>query len=84
MVNTEGVFPYLINHKDCGHYIKGEVYEIDALTEKTLDILEEYPDFYTKDTIEVIIDTATTEATAYFIKEKIEYENLELLEEFIK
>lgn len=82
MVNTEGDFPYLINEKNHGRYIKGELFEIDTVTEKIVDILENYPHLYTKEDIDVIVDKKEIHATAYFVKRKITYNDSELLEEF--
>jgi gamma-glutamylaminecyclotransferase len=82
MVNIEGTFPYLINEKGYGKHIKGEVFEIDDITEQILDLLEGYPNLYTKEVIEVLINDKEVEAMAYFVKEKINYTDLELLDEF--
>lgn len=82
MVNIEELFPYLINEKGIGHNIKGEVFKIDEETLILLDILEGYPDFYTRETIKVVNMGIQMSAIVYFVNEDIEYKDLELLKEF--
>jgi len=84
MINSEGYFPYLINDRDRGKYIKGEVFEINNTTLKKLDVLEGFPDLYIRDTIDVKIANNTTEVVVYFLNDIIDYNNYELLEEFIE
>lgn len=44
------VIPFAVENE--GTYISGEVYEIDDLTERNLDELEGYPDWYGKKMVE--------------------------------
>jgi len=83
MVKMEEYFPYLINDKNTGNYIKGEVFEITNTTLKKLDILEGYPALYTRETIEVEIQDDTIEVIVYFLNGKIDFSESDLLEEFI-
>lgn len=83
MVNVEEYFPYLINEIGVGHKIKGELFKVDYETFAKLDILEGYPDLYTRENIKVISYSIEISAIAYFVKEKIDYDDFELLEEFI-
>lgn len=82
MVNTEGYFPYLINNKGLGHYIQGEVYKIDEIILATLDILESYPSHYDRRQIQVVSLGIELTAIVYFLKDEIDYQNLQLLESF--
>jgi len=82
MVNTEEHFPYLIDDKGIGHLIQGEVYRIDETILAMLDILEGYPEHYDRQQIQVISLGIELTATVYFLKDKIDYKNLELLESF--
>jgi len=56
---------------------------INDLTLEKLDILEDFPDFYTRDYIQVIVNNNTMEVIVYFLNENIDYTKYELLEEFI-
>jgi len=83
MINAQEYFPYLINDKNIGKHIKGEVFKINDLTLEKLDILEGFPDLYTRDYIQVIVNNNTMEVIVYFLNENIDYTKYELLEEFI-
>lgn len=82
MVNVEEYFPYLIDRAGVGHNVKGELYKIDELTLLQLDILEGYPDFYTREQIKVVHYGIEISAIVYFLKEEINYDEYEMLEEF--
>ena len=82
MVNVEEYFPYLIDAKGDGHQIEGEVYKIDAQILAMLDILEGYPELYTRHKIAVKSLGIELQAITYFVNEKIDYTNLELLKSF--
>jgi gamma-glutamylcyclotransferase (GGCT)/AIG2-like uncharacterized protein YtfP len=84
MVRLEEEFPYLINDKNHGKHVKGELFEIDDITLKMLDILEDYPHLYTRETIELVIDGKEIEAITYFATDEIKYQSLEFLEEFVE
>lgn len=52
MISMNGAYPALLPSKD-KHEITFELYEVDANTSRNLDILEGYPDFYSKATINI-------------------------------
>ena len=83
MVNIEESFPYLINNKGEGYHVQGEVFKIDANILAILDILEGYPEFYTREVIQVVSLGIELSPLVYFVKEQIDYKELLLLEEFI-
>jgi gamma-glutamylaminecyclotransferase len=82
MVNTEKYFPYLLNEKGVGHHIKGEVYRINTATLAMLDILEGYPDLYTRETIIVLSKGIELTTLVYFLNGMLDYSSLELLNNF--
>jgi len=84
MVNIVKAYPYIINDVGNGYNIKGELYKINKSILNKLDMLEGYPEHY--DRIETIVLSKNQEYNAiiYFVKDKIDYSNLELLEEFEK
>ena len=82
MVNVEEYFPYLINKKGIGYHIKGELYKIDEAVLSMLDILEGYPELFMREKIPITSFGIEVDATVYFVKEKIYYQDIELLEEF--
>jgi len=84
MVNIVKAYPYIIDDVDNGYNIKGELYKIDKTILDRLDILEGYPEHYDRREIIVISDTKEFSAIVYFVKDNIDYTNLELLEEFEK
>ncbi|WP_457747591.1 gamma-glutamylcyclotransferase family protein [Sulfurimonas sp.] len=82
MVNIEEYFPYLIDAEGIGHHVEGEVYKIDNKTLAMLDVLEGYPELYNRHQITVKSLGAELQAITYFVNEKIDYQNLELLKSF--
>lgn len=82
MVNIEEYFPYLINDKGVGNNVHGEVYKIDTSILTFLDILEGYPELYIREKIKVASIGVELSVIVYFVKEKIDYKNLSLLENF--
>jgi gamma-glutamylcyclotransferase (GGCT)/AIG2-like uncharacterized protein YtfP len=58
------------------------VYKIDEEILAMLDILEGYPDLYTRHQIAVKSLGIEIQAITYFVNEKIDYKNLELLKSF--
>ena len=82
MVNVESFFPYLINDKGHGTHVKGELFKTDVKTLENIDELEGYPDLYTREFITIISLGIEISAIVYFVKDVINYSNLELLEEF--
>lgn len=82
MVNTEEYFPYLLNKKGEGHNIQGEVYRINKAILAMLDVLEGYPEHYTRETIEVLSKGITLKALVYFLNEELDHSSLELFKSF--
>ena len=83
MVQLDEPYPYLIDCEGEGYPIKGELYKIDAATLSMLDILEGHPEHYRRREIEVHTMGISIRALTYFKSAAIEYEGLELLEEFV-
>lgn len=84
MVNVVKAYPYLINQKGQGKIIKGEAYQIDEKILGHLDMLEGYPEHYDRDEITLVVGDRELRAITYFVNQKIDFKNLELLEEFVK
>lgn len=84
MVNVVKAYPYMINQKGKGKIIKGEAYQIDDKILSHLDMLEGYPEHYDRDKIALIVEDIELQAITYFVNQKIDFKNLELLEEFVK
>jgi len=82
MVNTEEYFPYLLNNRGVGHYIKGEVYRIDTEILTMLDILEGYPELYTREVIKVLSKGIELNTIVYFFNGILNYTSIKLLESF--
>jgi len=82
MVNTEEYFPYLLDVSGVGHNIKGEVYRIDNVILAMLDVLEGYPEHYTRKTIKVLNQGIEINTIVYFLNEELDYSKFELLENF--
>ena len=59
-------FPYLTKEEKV--YIQGELYKVKTL--KEIDILEEAPNFYFREVIDIKINNKIVQAWVYFIKEK--------------
>lgn len=51
----EGEYPFVFRKERVGP-IYGEVYEVDTQTLMKLDRLEEHPDYYCRDQVEVVLD----------------------------
>lgn len=84
MVNVIKAYPYLIHQKGQGKIINGEAYQIDEKILNRLDMLEGYPEHYDRDEITLIVKDKELQAITYFVNQKIDFKNLELLEEFVK
>lgn len=82
MVNTEEYFPYLIDEAGKGYSIEGELYRIDEEILTMLDILEGYPEHYDRKKIKVVSLGIEVTAIVYFLNEKIDYQDEELLRSF--
>lgn len=80
MIQTNPAFPYLIYQSGKGHQIHGEVYMIDYKTLIEIDALEGCPTHYKRDEIEVILENGQKiKSWCYFLAEKIDYKQYDLL-----
>jgi len=71
IIATKYNIPFLLYSPDVGHYVKGEVYEVDYKVLKNLDILEDHPNYYIRELHEVKClegNVLTMNAWIYFIK----------------
>ncbi|KAG6444366.1 putative gamma-glutamylcyclotransferase CG2811 isoform X2 [Manduca sexta] len=72
IIATKYNIPFLLFSPGNGHYIKGEVYEVDDLMLSKLDILEDHPDFYIREIDDILVkkenETQTLKCWVYFIK----------------
>ncbi|NBK99012.1 MAG: gamma-glutamylcyclotransferase [Erysipelotrichia bacterium] len=84
MVNIVKAYPYLINAKGKGKFVKGEAYVISEQILSRLDLLEGYPEHYDRANITLLVGDTTLEAITYFVNQKIDLSKYELLEEFVK
>ena len=75
-------YPYLIERKNKGKKIKGEVYKIDFNTLKILDRVEEVTFYYYRKRIPICLHRKTILAYTYFVKKPPKFNKKELLEEF--
>uniref|UniRef100_A0A1Y1K5K6 Gamma-glutamylcyclotransferase family protein n=1 Tax=Photinus pyralis TaxID=7054 RepID=A0A1Y1K5K6_PHOPY len=49
IIATRYNVPFLLHSAGVGHYVKGEIYEVDDIILKDLDELEEHPTFYVRE-----------------------------------
>lgn len=84
MVNVVKAYPYLIDKKGIGEFVKGEAYNINNKILSKLDLLEGYPDHYDRKDVEIVINGKIIKAITYFVNQEIDLSKYELLEEFEK
>lgn len=53
VIGTRYNIPFLLDRPDLGYYVKGEIYEIDEKMLSSLDILEDYPQYYDREIQEI-------------------------------
>ncbi len=82
VISKEGWYPYLIEHKGRGDYIKGEAYKITPKLLKILDKVEETPNYYYRKKICIKIRNKKHKAYAYFVKKPPKYTKKDLINEF--
>lgn len=84
MYKPNSSFPYpfcLLSDDSDGVY--GEVYKVDDEGLKQLDILEGYPELYTRDTINVTLEGGKViEALCYLLNIKVDTNNFESIIKF--
>lgn len=54
VIGTRFNIPFLLNIPNAGHRIHGEIYEIDDRMQTTLDVFEGHPDYYVRQTIDIV------------------------------
>ncbi len=75
-------YPYLIERKNQGYYIKGEAYKVSSCLLKLLDRVEEAPHYYYRKKICIKIDGKKYKAWTYFVRKVPKYKKKELLSNF--
>lgn len=56
MIATQYNVPFLLNRSGVGRHIKGEINEINAQMLANLDILEDYPRLYDRQSQDIVTD----------------------------
>lgn len=56
VIATRYNVPFLLDQPGTGKIVQGEVFSVDADKLAHLDVLEEYPDFYTRKVLDIEID----------------------------
>jgi gamma-glutamylcyclotransferase (GGCT)/AIG2-like uncharacterized protein YtfP len=82
ILSKSGWYPYLLNMKNRGKQIKGEIYKLDYTLLKRLDRLEEVPHYYVRKKICVKINGKSREVWCYFAKKTKKFLKKELMDEF--
>uniref|UniRef100_A0A1L8E549 Gamma-glutamylcyclotransferase family protein n=1 Tax=Nyssomyia neivai TaxID=330878 RepID=A0A1L8E549_9DIPT len=87
VIGTRYNIPFLLNKPGIGHFIRGEVYEVDERMVEHLDQLEGYPDFYDREIQEIKILDVEGEKTlpcwVYLLRKFPEHLlNLDMLTEY--
>ncbi|XP_069364110.1 putative gamma-glutamylcyclotransferase CG2811 isoform X2 [Maniola hyperantus] len=73
IIGTKYNIPFLLYSPGDGHYVKGEVYEVDDTMLGKLDILEDHPNYYVRELDDIILnknsfDQETIKCWVYFLK----------------
>ena len=82
ILSKSGWYPYMLDLKNVGYYVLGEVYEINYNLLKKLDRLEEVPYYYKRKKICVKIKHKSMEVYTYFFAKKEKFLKSELMQEF--
>lgn len=86
IIATKFNIPFLLNFPGIGHFIKGEIYEVDDQMLSKLDILEDYPALYDRDVRQFRCSSSNeiVDCIVYFLKFKPEKlsKNLSFLDEY--
>lgn len=56
IIGTRYNIPFLLDVRNTGHCINGEIYQIDEVMLKNLDVLEKHPNFYLRHQINITGD----------------------------
>ncbi|KAJ0170336.1 hypothetical protein K1T71_014264 [Dendrolimus kikuchii] len=71
VIATRYNIPFLLYQPGTGHYVKGEIYEVDNTMLSNLDILEDHPNYYIREIDEILVCTdkvETHQCWVYFLK----------------
>ncbi|CAH0717119.1 unnamed protein product, partial [Brenthis ino] len=73
IIGTKYNIPFLLYKPGTGFNVKGEIYEVDETMLEKLDILEDHPNFYIRETDEIVADKGccepeTVKCWVYFLK----------------
>ncbi|XP_039748420.1 putative gamma-glutamylcyclotransferase CG2811 isoform X1 [Pararge aegeria] len=74
IIGTKYNIPFLLYSPGDGHYVRGEVYEVDDTMLSKLDILEDHPNYYVREIDDIIVnksessDRETVKCWVYFLK----------------
>ncbi|XP_045782235.1 putative gamma-glutamylcyclotransferase CG2811 isoform X1 [Maniola jurtina] len=74
IIGTKYNIPFLLYSPGDGHYVKGEVYEVDDIMLGKLDILEDHPNYYVRELDDILVnklnssDQETVKCWVYFLK----------------
>ncbi|MEO1958988.1 MAG: gamma-glutamylcyclotransferase family protein [Nautiliaceae bacterium] len=66
-------YPYLIERKNQGYYIKGEAYKVSSRLLKLLDRVEEAPYYYYRKKICIKVNDKKYKARTYFVRKVPKY-----------
>ncbi len=84
LVAPKKIYPYLVDSKGEGKIVKGELYEVDLVTLKRIDRLEEVPRYYKRGYIDVADERGKRyRAYTYFVAFPLPYRQFTFLEEFL-
>lgn len=56
VIATRYNVPFLLDQPGTGHFVQGEIYSVDTDKLAHLDVLEQYPEFYTRQILDIEID----------------------------
>ncbi|XP_013185831.2 putative gamma-glutamylcyclotransferase CG2811 isoform X1 [Amyelois transitella] len=72
IIATKYNIPFLLYSPGNGHYVKGEIYEVDDTMLSKLDILEDHPNYYVREIDDILVTKGdkkeTVKCWVYFLK----------------
>uniref|UniRef100_A0A1A9WQN7 Gamma-glutamylcyclotransferase family protein n=1 Tax=Glossina brevipalpis TaxID=37001 RepID=A0A1A9WQN7_9MUSC len=68
IISTRFNIPFLLDRSGWGHYVKGEVYEVDEKMMSKLDELEDYPNYYDREVQDIAMDKEVTKCWLYLMR----------------
>ncbi len=84
LIAPKKTYPYLVDKRGVGKRVKGELYEVDIVTLKRIDRLEEAPSYYKRAFIEVVDKRGKKDkAYTYFVAFAVPFWQFDFLEEFL-